>query len=143
MFWAMEATIWTRSLVGHRNKLNRGFCFEKSGASPDRQARCQQLLILLQTVNPRIAIFWPHAAPPAARDQIKTKKLRVDTLVARYCPALYSFAATRANCRSIHAAHSPRQSNAVCKSAEHNERQMTAPTFEFVQIPRVYVRVFR
>ena len=139
MFWEMEAMIWTRSLIGHRNKLNRGFCFEKSGASPDRQARCQQLLISLQTVNPRMAIFWPRAARPAARDQIKTKKLHVDT----YCPAIYSFAATRANCRSLHAAHSPRQSNAVFKLAEHNERQMTAPTFEFVQIPRVYVRVFR
>jgi hypothetical protein len=46
-------------------------------------------------VNPRIAIFWPHAARPAARDQIKTNRLRFDTLVARYYPAIYSFAATR------------------------------------------------
>jgi hypothetical protein len=37
----------------------------------------------------------------------------------------------------------PRAIERRFQSAEHNARRMTAPTFEFVQIPRVYVRVFR
>jgi hypothetical protein len=37
----------------------------------------------------------------------------------------------------------PRAIERRFQSTEHNERRMTAPTFKFVQIERVYVRVFR
>ena len=37
----------------------------------------------------------------------------------------------------------PRAIERRFQSAEHNARRMTTPTFKFVQIARVYVRVFR
>jgi hypothetical protein len=37
----------------------------------------------------------------------------------------------------------PRTIERRFQSAEHNARRMTTPTFKFVQIARVYVRVFR
>ena len=77
-------------------------------------------------------MFWPHAARPAARDQIKTKKLRFDSLVARYYPAIYSFAAKRAKCRSLQAAHSARNrapfsiGRAQCATDDHAHFQVCA-----------------
>src|SRR4029453_14534639 len=97
---------------------------------------------ILQTVNPRIAIFWPHAARPAARDQIKTKKLGFDTWLVVTIPP-FTASLPRALSVDPFKQRIPRAIERRFQSAEHNERRMTAPTFEFVQIPRVYVRVFR
>jgi hypothetical protein len=93
-------------------------------------------------VNPRIAIFWPRAARPAAREQIKTKKLRFDSLFARYCPAITA-SLPRALSVDPFKQRILRGVERRFQSTEHNARRMTAPTFEFVQIPQVYVRVFR
>jgi hypothetical protein len=87
-------------------------------------------------------MFWPHAARPAARDQIKTKKLRFDSLLPVTIPP---FTASLPRTLSVDPFKQriPRAIERRFQSAEHNARRMTTPTFKFVQIARVYVRVFR
>jgi hypothetical protein len=87
-------------------------------------------------------MFWPHAARPPARDQIKTKKLRFDSLLPVTIPP-FTASLPRALSVDPFQQRIPRAIERRFQSAEHNARRMTRPTFKFVQIARVYVRVFR
>ena len=141
MFWNWKQRFGLTAWVGHANKLHRGFFPEESGAFPD-SSRASSSYSSLQTVNPRIAMFWPHAARPAARDQIKMKKLLFDSLLPLTIPP-FTASLPRALSVDLFKQRIPRAIERRFQSAEHNARRMTTPTFKFVQIPRVYVRVFR
>ena len=96
-FVELGATIRTHS-SGRTLRINSigDFFLKNQGLSPIG-SRAASITISIQTVNPRIAIFWPHAARPAARTNSKRtppkkrKRGGFENLVARYYRGVCTF----------------------------------------------------